>query len=107
MVGAVTKLDDKYRPRTFAEMADDRTPVTFISEPLPPDNVRTLVQPKVRSLHAVLCAALTNTQALLTRLEAGVTVPRNDQREIIRLLYVATRHQVAALTAVLELDGLD
>jgi len=107
VVGAVTKLDDKYRPRTFAEMADDRTPVTFISEPLPPDNVRTLVQPKVRSLHAVLCAALTNTQALLTRLESGVCVPRQEQREVVRLLYVATRHQVQALAAVLELEGLE
>jgi hypothetical protein len=58
-------------------------------------------------LHAVLCEALTNTQALLTRLEAGVTVPRNDQREIIRLLYVATRHQVKALTACLEIEGLE
>jgi hypothetical protein len=41
------------------------------------------------------------------RLEAGVTVPRDQQREIVRLLYVATRHQVKALAAVLELDGLE
>jgi hypothetical protein len=107
LAGAVTKLDDKYWPRTFAEMADDPIPVSLINEPLPPDNVRTLVQPKVRSLHAVLCTALTNTQALLTRLEAGVTVPRDQQREIVRLLYVATRHQVKALTACLELEGLE
>jgi hypothetical protein len=103
----VTKLDDKYRPRTFEEMADDPTPVTLINEPLPPGNVRVLVRPQVRSLHAVLCEALTNTQALLTRLESGVTVPRDQQREVVRLLYVATRHQVKALAAVLELDGLE
>jgi len=60
-----------------------------------------------RSLHAVLCEALTNTQVLLSRLELGVHVPRDQQREIIRLLYVATRHQVKALTAVLELEGLE
>jgi hypothetical protein len=41
----------------------------------------------------------------MARLEAGVTVPRDQQREITRLLYVATRHQVKALTATLELDG--
>ena len=41
------------------------------------------------------------------RLEDGVTVPRDQQREIVRLLYVATRHQVKALAAVLELDGLE
>ena len=29
------------------------------------------------------------------------------QREIVRLLYVATRHQRDALTAVLELEGLE
>jgi hypothetical protein len=55
----------------------------------------------------VLCEALTNTQALLTRLEAGVTVPRDQQREVVRSLYVATRHQAKALAAVLELDGLE
>jgi hypothetical protein len=100
-------LGDKYRPRTFEELADDRTPVTFVNELSPPDNVRALVRPKQRSLHAVLGEALTNTQALLTRLELGVTVPRPEQREVIRLLYVATRHQVKALAAVFELEGLE
>ena len=88
-------------------MAEDPIPVSLINQPLLPDNVRTLVGPNQRSLHAVLCEALTNTQALLTRLEAGVTVPRDQQREIVRLLYVATRHQVKALAAVLELEGLE
>ena len=41
------------------------------------------------------------------RLEAGVTVPRDQQREVVRLLYVATRHQVQALAACLELEGLE
>jgi len=100
-------FDDKYRPRSFEELVDDPTPVTLLNEPLPPDNVRALVRPKQRSLHAVPGAALTNTQALLTRLEAGVTVPRQEQREVVRLLYVATRHQVKALAAVLELAGLE
>ena len=53
-------------------------------------------------------ANLNSTQALLTRLESGrVCVPRVEQREVVRLLYVATRHQVKALAAVLELDGLE
>ena len=88
-------------------MAEDPIPVSLINQPLLPDNVRTLVRPNQRSLHAVLCEALTNTQALLTRLEAGVTVPRDQQREVVRSLYVATRHQAKALAAVLELDGLE
>ena len=98
--------DDKYHPRSFDELAGDRTPTTWLNEPSPPDNIRTLV-PKARSLHAVLVESLNSTQALLQRLEAGVTVPRNDQREIIRLLYVATRHQVKALIATLECEGLE
>ena len=32
---------------------------------------------------------------------------RDDQREVVRLLYVATRHQVQALAATLELEGLE
>jgi hypothetical protein len=40
-------------------------------------------------------------------LEAGVTVPRNQQREVVRMLYVAAQHQAKALSAVLELDGLE
>jgi hypothetical protein len=100
-------LDDKYRPRTFEEMASDQTPVTWLNEPVPPDNVATLA-PRQRSIHAVLVENLNSTQALLTRLESGrVCVPRQEQREVVRLLYVATRHQVQALAAVLELEGLE
>jgi hypothetical protein len=99
--------DRRYHPRSFDELATDPIPATFINETEPPDNVRALAQPKARSLHAVLVESLNNTQALLTRLENGVHVPRNDQREIIRLLYVATRHQVKALIATLELQGLE
>jgi hypothetical protein len=99
--------DRRYHPRSFDELATDPIPATFINETEPPDNVSSIVRTKQRSLHAVLCEALTNMQALLTRLENGVTVPRNEQRETVRLLYVATRHQVKALAAVLELDGLE
>jgi hypothetical protein len=82
--------------------------MSWINEPAPPDNVSTLVRTKQRSLHAVLVENQNSTRALLTRLESGrVCVPRQEQREIVRLLYVATRHQVKALAAVLELDGLE
>jgi len=98
-------MDRRYWPQQFD--GTDSTPVSWINEPLPPDNVRSIGRAARRSLHAVLCEALTNTRGLLARLEAGVTVPRAEQREIVRLLYVATRHQVKALAAVLELDGLE
>ena len=93
--------------RQLDELAGDPTPLTLINEPLPPDNVSALAQPKARSLHAVLVERLNSTQALLTRLESGVTVPRDQQREIVRLLHVATPHQVQALAACLELEGLE
>ena len=97
-------MTNRYWPRQFHEI--EGTPQTWINEPLPPDNVSTLV-PRQRSIHAVLVENLNSTQALLARLEAGVTVPRQEQREIVRLLYVATRNQVRALTSVLELEGLE
>ena len=98
---------DRYWPRRFEEMANDRTPVSWINEPVPPDNVSALVQTKKRSLHAILVESLNSARALLRRLELGVHVPRQEQREVIRLLYVATQHQAKALAAVLELDGLE
>jgi hypothetical protein len=98
-------MDRRYWPRPFDEI--EGTPTTWLNEPVPPDNVRSIGRAARRPLHAVLCEALMNTQALLTRLEAGVTVPRNQQREIVRLLYVATRHQVKALIATLECEGLE
>ena len=98
---------DRFRPRRFDELAEDSIPRSLLNEPLPPDNVRTLAQPKARSFHAVLCEALIDAQALLARLEAGVMVPRDQQREVVRSLYMATRNQVRALIATLELQGLE
>jgi hypothetical protein len=44
------------------------------------------------ALHAVLCESLAQTKELLARLELrGVYVPRDDQRQVVRELYVATR----------------
>jgi hypothetical protein len=96
--------DDKYRPRSFVLDDPSPDPVSLINEPVAPDNVSTLVRANQRSFHAVLCEALSNTKGLLARLEAEVHVAREEQREVIRLLYVATRHQVKALAAVLEFE---
>jgi hypothetical protein len=97
--------NDKFWPRPFEEI--EGSGVSLLNEPILVDAVELRPAAKQRSLHAVLVESLNSTQALLTRLENGVAVPRNDQREIVRLLYVATRHQVKALAAVLELDGLE
>ena len=98
-------MTNRYWPRQFHEI--EGTPQTWINEPPPPDNVSALVRTKQRSLHAILVESLNSTRALLRRLELGVHVARQEQREVIRLLYVATRHQVQALTACLELEGLE
>jgi hypothetical protein len=92
----------RYHPAQIDEIEERRS---LISEPLPPENVIPLRHS--RPLHAVLVESLNSTGALLRRLEDGVTVPRDVQREIVRLLYVATRQQVQALAATLELDGLE
>jgi hypothetical protein len=107
MMNYLKLMDDKYRPRSFEEMASDPVPVSLINEPVLEDVRELRPGAKQRSLHAVLVEARNNTQALLQRLELGVHVARSEQREVIRLLYVATRHQVKALAAVLELDGLE
>jgi hypothetical protein len=60
------------------------------------------------SLHALLVGLRNQALALLGRMEnRGVQVARDDQREVVRLLYVATRNQMKALAACLELEGLE
>ena len=98
---------DKYWPRQFHEMTEDRTPVTLLNEP-----VREVIElrpgQQAASLYALLVGVRNRAQALLERLETrGVYVPRQGQREVVRAHYVATRNQVKALSAVLELDGLE
>jgi hypothetical protein len=99
--------DDRYRPFDIEELEDKPS---LINEPLAaPDGTTALpVCYRERPLHAVLRESLKQTKELLNRLEArGVYVPRDAQREVFRLLYVATRHQVQALAATLELEGLE
>jgi hypothetical protein len=40
-------------------------------------------------------------------MEIGVTVPKDQQREVVRELYVQTRRQRRVLAACLELQGLE
>ena len=92
----------KYSPAQLDEIEERRS---LISEPVPPPNVVSLRHS--RPLHAVLVENLNSTRALQRRLEDGVCVPKDAQREIVRLLFIATRQQLKALAATLELDGLE
>ena len=96
---------DRYRPRTFEELAEDPIPHTLLTEPWPPDNVIPLPKP-AHSLRAVLCDALTSNQGLLQRLESsgGVQAPPGAARIVVRELYVSVRRTVQALSAALEQD---
>lgn len=99
--------NDRYWPRDIAEVAEK---VSLINEPLAaPDGTAALpVLNRDKPLHAQLCEVLVHTKELLAPLEAkGVRVPRDDQWQVVREVYVQTRQQLQALAAVLELDGLE
>jgi hypothetical protein len=96
--------DDRYRPFDIAELEDR---VSLLNEP-----IREVIELRpgqsAASLHALLVGVRNQAQALLDRLKTrGVYVPMDQQREVVRLLYVATRNQVKALAACLELEGLE
>jgi hypothetical protein len=98
---------DRFWPRDVAEIEERPS---LINEPLvaPDGTVALPVLQREKPLHAQLCEALVHTRELLNRLEArGVYVPRDAQREVVRLLYVATRNQVRVPAACLELEGLE
>src|SRR5262249_28489613 len=95
-------MDRRYWPQQFD--GSDPIPVSWLSEPVPPDNVRTLV-PRERSLHASLCEALASNRGLLVRLEkSGVQAPPGVARVAARDLFVQLRRTVQALSAALEQD---
>ena len=90
-------MDDKYWPRRVEEI--EGNDVSLINEPVRDEcGVTPYSSGGVRN----------QAQALPDRLETrGVYVPRAGQREVVRALYVATRNQVRALAACLELEGLE
>ena len=93
-MGMSDDTKDRYRPRGRSRsLSLILFRLASSNEPVPPDNVIAL--PKTRSLHATVCEALTNSRALLNRLENGIDAPPGGAREIVRELYVATRRQVS------------
>ena len=97
-------MDRRYWPQQFD--GSDSTPVSWINEPVLPDNVCTLA-PKVRSLHASLAETLASSRGLLTRLESGrVHASPGEARIAVRDLYVQIRRTVQVLERCLELPDL-
>ena len=96
--------DERYRP---ADVAEVEQKVSLLNEPIH-EVIELRPGQASASLHALLVGVRNQAQALLDRLETrGVYVPKDQQREVVRLLYVATRNQVRALAACLELEGLE
>jgi hypothetical protein len=77
--------------------------------PKPPEEKAQERWSKPRSIHSVIADTLAHTQALLTRLEAGVYAP-TDKRSyevVVRDLYLQTQKQLAALSACSKLKSLE
>jgi len=98
---------DKYWPRDIAEPEQK---VSLLNEPLifrDTGNAAVLRKwPKARPLHAVIAETLANVELLLGQLEAGVRVADN-QRDLVRQLYVSTQRQREVLLAALRLEELE
>jgi hypothetical protein len=62
--------------------------------------------PRARPLHAIVAECLANVELLLGQLEAGVRVADN-QRGLVRDLFVATQRQRDVLAAALRLEELE
>src|SRR6516162_8074220 len=97
---------DRYRPRTL----DDAEPPSLINEPIAyrdtGDSTVLHRWPRARPLHAVIAETLANVELLLAQLECGVRVADN-QRELVRQLYVSTQRQREVLSAALRLEELE
>ena len=97
---------DRYRPRTL----DDPEPPSLINEPIAyrDQGDATVLHrwPKARPLHGVIAETLANVELLLAQLECGVRVADN-QRDLVRQLYVSTQRQREILAAALRLEELE
>jgi hypothetical protein len=88
--------DGRFRP---CEIVDLEDPISLINEPRSPD-----ISPRRQlPLHAVLNDVRAHTAALAARLESGVHARSDEQRDLIRRLYLQTRRQLEVLVAALEL----
>jgi hypothetical protein len=99
-------MSDKYWPRSIEEIEGHG--ISIINEPARDAVIELRPGQAAASLYALLVGLRNQALALQERMEnRGVRVARNDQREVVRLLYVATRNQVRALEAALSLEGLE
>jgi hypothetical protein len=89
----------RFRP---CEIADLEDAISWINE-LPVDIPLRRQVP----LDALLNDVRAHTEVLAARLEAGVVVHGDAQREAVRALYLATRRQLEAIAVALDALGAD
>jgi hypothetical protein len=86
--------DGRFRPCELVDLADS---TSLLNEPSPD-----IPQRRQLPLPAVLNDVRAHTEVLARRLEAGVHVRSDEQREVIRRLYLQTRRQLEAIAVALE-----
>src|SRR6516162_1238456 len=96
--------DERYRP---ADVAEVEQKVSLLNEPIRDEVIELRPGQASASLHALLVGVRNQAQALLERMEnRGVQVARQEQREIIRLLYQTGLCRAAGSPAA-RADGTD
>ena len=98
---------DKYWPHDIPEAGQK---ISLLHEPISyrdtGDSTVLHRWPKARPLHAVIAETLAKVELLLGQLEAGVRVADN-QRDLVRQLYVCSQRQREVLSAALRLEELE
>jgi hypothetical protein len=94
--------DDRHRFRP-CEIYECEPEVSLLNAAFSPD----IAPRRPLPLHAVLSDVCAHTEVLARRLEGGVSVRGEDEREAIRVLYLATRRQLEAIAVALEVLDSD
>jgi hypothetical protein len=86
---------ERFRPCEISEATDV---ISWLNEP-----TTDIARRRELPLSAVLANVRVHTEALAVRLEAGVYVSGDEEREVVRRLYLQTRRQLEALAVAVGL----
>ena len=86
--------DSRFRPCEIAELGPETSLLNEPAVDIPPR--------RQVPLRAVLNDVRAHTELLAARLEAGVHVRGDEQREVVRRLYLQTRRQLEAIAVALD-----
>jgi hypothetical protein len=92
-------MTSRFIPCELVELED---PVSLLNEP-----AVDIVQRRRPPLDAVLRDVQRNASVLAARLEAGVVVHGDAERDAVKALYLQTRRQLEAIAVALEVLAAD